>query len=892
MLRENRVNHLLQSARFVDHVLALTVDSAGSSLAEWRWSDDEEVPFGLGALAEACILQNTRAVTHTHFRCSSKRLLFKWTSISSTSATATIPPTSRPTSPSKRARTADFSDVIDEDVWQTTQELVSSVCASLDRQEDEYVENELSAHLEECLETPAGPEIVVIDGGTLSSDEEEEDEPEVAQTGSRRALSVASEDARLDREGRPGGGTPERRPARRGGAPAADDQPANAEEAAEGANPRPRSQFSSASSYRRSAASPINADLPNEKEVQTARDPALLETSLVHCCSAIAQISSRLPEANDQLDAYRFASSLFVNSRLLEVNEQLNWRVNALGGGLKRAHMELTIFKKRRREKMQEQWEEVQTYIRRKNKRIHELTDQMNGADIDVGILLASHKEKIEQACIAERNLFRMSGKVEDLELELQKKTKLLDERRCPRCESSAEETEKEKREQEARLKQREQRRQQLEAVERQQFARADRTWTRVSNRSKTPNLPWHHEPKEAVGPSGLPLFVPPDGRNPPQNRPPTADVVPASTFELTRLRLEQAERNAHRQEILNAALTRELTNCKNEMARLRAENQQLKGRVNRLNGDCERLRSTARVPRPPHRAGRTPSETNTTRTKEKEGVRKNLLPRPPAPPILQKSPMAGVDTHLSPPLGPPISETQREIRQIDEQLEQLNQRRNFHEQRREPSPPVIVLTPIPSAPPVKRFFPPTVRPSSPERAAKRPALGPPPLHAPLLPPARRPPAFHEPPVQANPPSDRRLSTRGPTRRRPNASSPSVLESSWAERNHRGELVGAASNGWRQPPAHPPHFNPPPARPVILNGRPPMEMRPLPNGPPSFRPPPAHYSFDQPPRNQHRNSSRAALLKSDAPAEPPVAQRRPAARPHFVDPTAAHAAMI
>ena len=52
----------------------------------------------------------------------------------------------------------------------------------------------------------------------------------------------------------------------------------------------------------------------------------------------------------------------------------------------------------------------------------------MRGADLDVGFLLASHKDRIETACIAERNLFRASQRLEDVELDLDRKNKM---RKC-----------------------------------------------------------------------------------------------------------------------------------------------------------------------------------------------------------------------------------------------------------------------------------------------------------------------------------------------------------------------------------------------------------------------------------------------------------------------------
>lgn len=91
----------------------------------------------------------------------------------------------------------------------------------------------------------------------------------------------------------------------------------------------------------------------------------------------------------------------------------------------------------------------------------------MNGADLEVGFLLASHKERIESAAFAERNFFRASERLEDLELELKKK-------RCNHCESNQESTAQEQIEQAEIQKRREEKRKEFEATEKQQFAHAE----------------------------------------------------------------------------------------------------------------------------------------------------------------------------------------------------------------------------------------------------------------------------------------------------------------------------------------------------------------------------------------------------------------------------------
>lgn len=110
----------------------------------------------------------------------------------------------------------------------------------------------------------------------------------------------------------------------------------------------------------------------------------------------------------------------------------------------------------------------MQNFIRKKNRRINELTDQLSGADLEVGFLLASHKDRIETAAYAERNFFRASEKIEDLELELKKK-------RCVHCSLSNQTSEKERQEQEEIQKRREEKRKQFEDNEKEQLIHAER---------------------------------------------------------------------------------------------------------------------------------------------------------------------------------------------------------------------------------------------------------------------------------------------------------------------------------------------------------------------------------------------------------------------------------
>lgn len=92
----------------------------------------------------------------------------------------------------------------------------------------------------------------------------------------------------------------------------------------------------------------------------------------------------------------------------------------------------------------------------------------MQGTDLEVGFLLASHKQKIESACVAERNFFRVSERLEDLELELKKK-------RCVHCETNPETSAQDKLDQEEIMKRREEKRKMIEDNEKQQIACAER---------------------------------------------------------------------------------------------------------------------------------------------------------------------------------------------------------------------------------------------------------------------------------------------------------------------------------------------------------------------------------------------------------------------------------
>lgn len=95
----------------------------------------------------------------------------------------------------------------------------------------------------------------------------------------------------------------------------------------------------------------------------------------------------------------------------------------------------------------------------------------MQGSDLEVGFLLASHKQKIESACIAERNFYRVSERLEDMELELKKK-------RCTHCETNPETSALDKIEEEEIMKRREEKRKQIEDNEKEQIACAERKFS------------------------------------------------------------------------------------------------------------------------------------------------------------------------------------------------------------------------------------------------------------------------------------------------------------------------------------------------------------------------------------------------------------------------------
>lgn len=153
---------------------------------------------------------------------------------------------------------------------------------------------------------------------------------------------------------------------------------------------------------------------------------------------------------------------------------------------------------------------------------------------MEVGFLLASHKERIEAAAFAERNFFRASERLEDLELELKKK-------RCLHCESNRESTAQEKIEQAEIQKRREEKRKQFEDDEKQRIANAERYGKVIQNLvstyqdPKNSNLPWHgSKPPQQNGqpPNQFPLNANQTQMNP--------GFVPFEVYQLTRVRLEE----------------------------------------------------------------------------------------------------------------------------------------------------------------------------------------------------------------------------------------------------------------------------------------------------------------------------------------------------------------
>jgi hypothetical protein len=74
-------------------------------------------------------------------------------------------------------------------------------------------------------------------------------------------------------------------------------------------------------------------------------DPAVYDPAFSHCFSTLARISDAIPETNDDLDDYRLANSMYVNTKILEQNQELTWKVDCLGKCLKRALNELCLFR-------------------------------------------------------------------------------------------------------------------------------------------------------------------------------------------------------------------------------------------------------------------------------------------------------------------------------------------------------------------------------------------------------------------------------------------------------------------------------------------------------------------------------------------------------------------
>jgi hypothetical protein len=74
-------------------------------------------------------------------------------------------------------------------------------------------------------------------------------------------------------------------------------------------------------------------------------DPTVYDSMFSHCFSTLARISDAIPESNDDLDDYRLANSMYVNTKILEHNKELAWKVDCLGKCLKRALNELCLFR-------------------------------------------------------------------------------------------------------------------------------------------------------------------------------------------------------------------------------------------------------------------------------------------------------------------------------------------------------------------------------------------------------------------------------------------------------------------------------------------------------------------------------------------------------------------
>ncbi|KAI6178864.1 hypothetical protein M3Y98_00547800 [Aphelenchoides besseyi] len=763
----------------------------------------------------------------------------------------------------------DVSREFMDDVWLTVNSVISDVCEEVEQTGDYYAPFDHLSHQRMPNGGMFQEEPIIIDGGVISSDEEwHEDgsnadsdaEIEVLVTNSKTGTSSQAADVlnidriveaelkqlTLNRHSR--------RKARK--------------------EPHRDLDISLINQLFRNSLnlSEITSLSSNDKQIQTTNDPLMFEVFLSDCCRAISMISERMSELTDDVKEYRLASSLYINSQLLKINEQLNWRVNALSNGLKRALTELILLRSaldstvgdlrkeiellrkntlgsirrivegdiRRHEQMQQKWEEIQSYIKRKNKRITELTEQLNGADFDVGILLASHKERIEAACIAERNYFRVSEKVDDLEVELEKKNKMLSDRKCPRCESNNEETEQEKRAKEERLKRREEQRKKMEDNERQKFACAERYEKAIQQHvdSKMQDLtnstlPWHRMNEN-------------DKDKMSQNQPQSSNTfsiqenqnfVPFAAFRMTELRLEQAERSAEKRERMNTAMSRELTDCKAQITKLKSDNMNLTEKVKTLTAQLDKWKvanrnkkirrinsktgSMGELDTPPDSNSSDKSKDERTPNEETEESRKSVLPQPPIPPNLEQTPPRFKEsTRL-------VFNAQREMQLIDEQLKHLTERRMQQAKiRTEQQQNLEQRLPLPYSQPVinsnqavKRFFPTPMRSTSPDRQPKRPAFGPPPL----MPPMRRSNVFEKPGASFDKNMDRSFfddfsaressfHQKTPDRYHRDYSPPSsqfehIGQESWVDRNSRGDImpIKNTGSGWRHHTSSPVH---------------------------------------------------------------------------------------
>ncbi|CAD5216361.1 unnamed protein product [Bursaphelenchus xylophilus] len=355
---------------------------------------------------------------------------------------------------------------------------------------------------------------------------------------------------------------------------------------------------------------------------------------ILQCLQAITSISERIPESNDDLDDYRLSVAIYTISQLTDVNKELSWRVQALGDMLNRSLREVKMFRVAldrtsgelkdeidllrkttintlrriiesdlaRKEKMQLQWSEVKSFIHKKNKRITELSEQLSGVDVDIGFLLASHKERIEAACVAERNYFQAAERVEDLELELKEKSKLVDSKLCAKCSSSQDESDDQRRDREERELKRLEQRKQFEVTEKRKFEDAQRVGAALQKHVKAAfeNLgppkgpaPWHNETRRPEQPqtnqsSSQPMFK--------------AGHVPQEMFDVMKMRLEEKEQEVATQERMNQILTKDVEKyqqaqekTKNQLEALINKNDELQKMVEKLTKELEEAKKLAK---------------------------------------------------------------------------------------------------------------------------------------------------------------------------------------------------------------------------------------------------------------------------------------------------------